>query len=60
MAAESKLNKLHNKAIFNPVCSEHMTESEKAEALKSLLFLKKQRDGMVGGRSCTDGCSHKS
>ena len=54
-AVGTELNQLHDMSIFRPVDAGSLTEQQKQEALRLLMFIKEKRDGTVKGPACADG-----
>ena len=50
-----ELLQLHTNDAFTPVDAKTLSREQKKRALRSLMFLKKKRDGKTKGRACVDG-----
>lgn len=55
LAVRKELQQLHDRGVLSPRSGLSLTSSERCEALKYLMFLKKKRDGTIKGRGCADG-----
>ena len=49
------LSQLHVLETFAPVDATKITKKQRAEAMASLIFLKKNHNGCIKGLSCVDG-----
>ena len=54
-AVMKEMEQLHIRKVLNPKHANELTEDEKLQALKYLMFLKEKHDGQVKGRGCADG-----
>ena len=50
-----ELHQFHDISVFHPVHGESLTEQQKEEAVKMLMFLKEKGDKSIKGRGCADG-----
>jgi len=55
IAVSDELQQLHTKDTFTPVKARTLSSEQKKRALRSLMFVKKKRDGKIKGRACADG-----
>jgi len=58
-AIGKELQQIHDMEGFQPKHWHELTEEERAQALKYLMYLKEKRDGTVKGRGCADGRSQR-
>ena len=58
-AVTKELTQLHDMETYVPMDPDKMTRQQKAEALNSLIFLTKKRDGRIKSRSCADGSTQR-
>ena len=54
-AAYKEMDQLHGRAVFKPVHVSDLTESEKAKAQGSLMFITEKRDGKIKARTVYNG-----
>lgn len=54
-AMEKELQQIHDIEGFQPRHWHELTQGERANALKYLMYLKEKRDGRIKGRGCADG-----
>ena len=47
-------------SVFHPVDADSLTEQQKDEAIKLLMFLKEKGDNSIKGRGCADGQMQKN
>ena len=55
IAVSDELQQLYTKDTFTPVETTTLSPEQKKSALRSLMFVKKKRDGKIKGRACADG-----
>ena len=49
------MRQLHERAVFEPIRVNDMTQVERKRAMESLIFLVEKRDGRVKARTCANG-----
>ena len=54
-AVVKEFTQLHMRDTFEPRHAKDLTEEEKEQALRSLMFLKEKRDASIKARTCADG-----
>ena len=54
-AAKDEMSQLHERAVFEPIQVDHMTQAERKKAMESLIFLVEKHDGRVKARTCANG-----
>ena len=54
IVVSDELHQLHTKDTFTPVKAKSISCEQKKRAFRSLMFLKKKRDGKIMGRVCAD------
>jgi len=59
IAAHKEMKQLHDRAVFEPIRLEDMTQLERKRALESLIFLVEKRDGRVKARTCANGTTQR-
>jgi hypothetical protein len=59
-AATSEMRQLHERAVFEPIRVDDMTQLERKRAMESLIFLVKKRDGRVKARTCANGSTQRA
>ena len=52
---EAEFSQLLDKKVFQPVKYEELTPKQKVRILRTLMFLKRKRDGRLKARFCVDG-----
>jgi rRNA-processing protein FCF1 len=58
-AAISEMKQLHDRAVFEPIHINEMTQVEKRRAMESLIFLVEKRDGRIKARTCANGSTQR-
>jgi hypothetical protein len=58
-AAFGEIEQLHNRAVFQPIYVNKLTQQEKKRAMESLIFLVEKRDGRVKARACANGSTQR-
>jgi hypothetical protein len=59
-AATSEMRQLHERAVFEPIRVDDMTQLERKRAMESLIFLVEKRDGRVKARTCANGSTQRA
>lgn len=54
-AAVNEIKQLHDRKVFVPLNVKDMMQKECKQAMESLIFLTKKRDGPIKARTCADG-----
>ena len=54
-AVVKEINQLHDREMFYPVHADTLSDEQKQESLKLLMFLKEKNDKTIKGRGCVDG-----
>ena len=54
-AASNEMKQLHERAAFEPIKIENLTQKERCKAMESLMFLVEKHDGRVKARTCANG-----
>lgn len=50
-----EMRQLHEKGVFHPVQYEELTHEQRKKILRTLMFVKRKRDGTLKARACVDG-----
>lgn len=50
-----EMRQLHDKGVFHPVQYEELTYEQRRKILRTLMFVKRKRDGTLKARACVDG-----
>jgi hypothetical protein len=58
-AAISEMKQLHDRAVFEPIHINEMTQVEKRCAIESLIFLVEKQDGRIKARTCANGSTQR-
>jgi hypothetical protein len=58
-AAVEEVKQLHDRRAFKPIQIKDMSQLEKQQAMESLIFLTKKRDGRVKTRACANGSTQR-
>ena len=58
-AAISEMKQLHDRAVFEPIHINEMTQVERRRAMESLIFLVEKRDGRIKARTCANGSTQR-
>jgi hypothetical protein len=56
----AELSQLQRKNVFIPVDIRRLNHDQRSKILRTLMFLKKKRDGRLKARACVDGSPQKS
>jgi len=59
IAAHKEMKQLHDRAVFEAIRLEEMTQLERKRALESLIFLVEKRDGRVKAQTCANGSTQR-
>jgi hypothetical protein len=59
-AATSEMKQLQERAVFEPIRVEEMTQLERKRAMESLIFLVEKRDGRIKARTCANGSTQRA
>jgi hypothetical protein len=59
-AATSEMRQLHERAVFEPIRVDEMTQLERKRAMESLIFLVEKHDGRVKARTCANGSTQRA
>ena len=54
-AMGTELKQLHDHEVFHPINADSLTDQQKEDAMKLLMFLKEKKDESLKGRGCADG-----
>ena len=57
---QKELNQFHYMSVFHSVMADTLSEKQKNEAVKMLMFLKEKNDDSIKGRGCADGRMQKN
>ena len=58
-AALKEMKQLHNRECFKPIRKESLNPTEHKQALESLIFLTKKKNGVVIARHCANGSTRR-
>jgi hypothetical protein len=54
-AAHKEMKQLHNCIVFKPIKVEELNAVKQRQAMESLIFITKKKDGRIKARACTNG-----